>query len=65
MDRSGTEDTCQFMAGIILSYLEVVKKSTLVNVSEPHLGGVCEDGKDNARENPSPGEEGKSTDRVT
>jgi hypothetical protein len=48
------EDTCQFTAGIILGYLKVMKEGTLVDVSEPHLGGVCENGEDDARENPSP-----------
>jgi hypothetical protein len=54
MDRSGTKDACQFTAGIILGYLKVVKEGTLVYVSEPHLRRVCEDWKDDARENPSP-----------
>jgi hypothetical protein len=65
MDRSGTEDTCQFTAGIVLGYLKVMKKGALINVSKPYLCSVCEDGEDDAHEDPSPGEEGESTDRVT
>jgi hypothetical protein len=65
MDWSGTEDTCQFTAGIVLSNLKVVKESTLFYVSEPYLGGVCEDREDDTRVDLPPGKEGKSTDGVT
>jgi hypothetical protein len=43
----------------------MMEEGTLVYVSEPYLGGVCEYGEDDTRENPSPGEERKSTDGVT
>jgi hypothetical protein len=65
MDRSGMEDTCQFTAGIVLSNLKMVKKSALFYVSEPYLGGVCENREDDARVDLPPRKERKSTDGVT
>jgi hypothetical protein len=62
MDRSGTEDTCQFTAGVILCNLEEVKKGLLFDVSEPHLRCVRKNGEDNADEDLPPREEGEPAD---
>jgi hypothetical protein len=39
-----------------------MEKGLLFYVSEPHLGSICENGKDDADEYPSPRKEGKSAD---
>jgi hypothetical protein len=59
------KDACQFTAGIILGDLKVMKEGALIHVSKPYLSGVCEDREDDAREDPPPRKERKSTDRVT
>jgi hypothetical protein len=54
MDRSGTEDACQFTASVILSNLQVVKEGFLIHVSKPHLRCVGKNREDNADEDPPP-----------
>jgi hypothetical protein len=54
MDRSGTEDACQFTASVILGDLKVMKKGFLVFVSKPNLGCVRKNGEDNADEDSPP-----------
>jgi hypothetical protein len=65
MDRSGTEDTCQFTAGVILSNLQMMEKSFLFDVSEPHLRCVRKNGKNDADKDFPPRKEGETADRVT
>jgi hypothetical protein len=43
----------------------MMKESALFYVSEPYLGGVCENREDDTRVDLSPGKERESSDRVT
>jgi hypothetical protein len=40
----------------------MVEEGLLIYVSEPHLRGIGKNGEDDANEDPSPREEGKSAD---